>query len=144
MYPDPRPHFPGWAPLSESDINSFRSACIDILEFELVYALGETRAGWAMRKEAAPLEEPVISLVMQDSPAQRAGIRKGDKIVELGGTSIGTISDFNRYFDSVTPKQGETLTVKLMRAGEVRDAEITYPIIPDPSPGSRDSADEKE
>ena len=131
QYPDPRPRFKGWAELSNSDINSFRSVCLDMFEFELSYALGEARAGWTV-SERRLLSDPIImGPIMEGSPAQRAGIQEGDKIIALDHAPIKNFSDFHEFFEKERPRQGARLKVGLEREGKTRDSEIIYPLIPD-------------
>jgi hypothetical protein len=129
-YPDPRPNYHGWMPLSNKDINPLRTACMDMFEFELTYALGGVRAGWAVEKDLEPSAPAVIGLIMKDSPAYRAGIRKGDVVVEVSGNSIQSFSDFNRVLTNSRFEQGNRIVVKVERNGELLDLELEYPYIP--------------
>lgn len=133
-YPDPRPNYHGWMPLSNTDINPLRAACMDMFEFELSYALGGVRAGWAVEKDLEPSAPAVIGLTMKDSPAYRAGIRKGDTVVEVNGTSIQSFSDFNRVLSNSRIEQGDRVVVKVKRSGELLDLELEYPYIPGSPP----------
>ncbi|MEM8932730.1 MAG: M28 family peptidase [Acidobacteriota bacterium] len=58
------------------------------------------------------------------SAADRAGVRKGDLIVELGGKTIRNIYDFVFVLRSAKP--GETTTLVVERHGERVALEITY------------------
>jgi hypothetical protein len=128
-YPDPRPNYHGWKPLSDKDINPLRVACMDMFEFELTYALGGVRAGWAVEKDLKPSAPAVIGLIMKDSPAYRAGIRKGDTVADINGNSIESFSDFNRVLTDSRIEQGNRIPVKVERSGELMDLELEYPYI---------------
>jgi len=68
----------------------------------------------------------VVEHVMGRSPAQRAGIMKGDRIVELNGKKIATIDDLrHRLVDQV---RGKKVPIKVQRKasdGTVRTVELT-------------------
>jgi serine protease Do len=65
----------------------------------------------------------LIGDVMPDSPAARAGIRTGDVIVEFGGKSVATSSDFRKMTAQTAP--GTRVRIGLFRNGEKMDVEAT-------------------
>lgn len=70
----------------------------------------------------------LLSGVKADSPADKAGIKAGDIIVELGGVKIENIYD---YTDALAIlKVGVTAKIKVKRGEEILEKDIT--------PGSRD------
>ena len=69
-----------------------------------------------------------LSGVSNEGPAQKAGIKGGDVLVELGGIQLGNIYDYVKALDSL--KIGEATTVVVLRDGK----RVTMPI----TPGSRD------
>jgi S1-C subfamily serine protease len=64
-----------------------------------------------------------LSGVIGGGPADRAGLREGDVIVELGGRSITNIYDYTFALDAV--KIDEAIRVVFMRDGKRLEAEIT-------------------
>ncbi|MGZ5225002.1 MAG: PDZ domain-containing protein, partial [Burkholderiales bacterium] len=56
-------------------------------------------------------------------PADRAGLRKGDIIVELGGNSIANIYDYTYALDSL--KIGEPAKVVYLREGRPQETTLT-------------------
>ncbi|MEO1574541.1 MAG: PDZ domain-containing protein [Pseudomonadota bacterium] len=68
---------------------------------------------------------PVISAVSPDGPADKAGIRSGDRVVALDGTALSKrhgSRDLIEYMDRVQP--GETVRVTVNRDGEERDFDV--------------------
>jgi regulator of sigma E protease len=68
-----------------------------------------------------PLTEPRVDSVQTGSPAEIAGIKPGDLIHRINGTSIKSFDDIQRV---VMPRAGETLAVQIERAGEVHHFQI--------------------
>ncbi len=69
-----------------------------------------------------------LSGVSNEGPAQKAGIKAGDIMVELAGIKLGNIYDYVKALDNL--KVGEATTVVVLRLGE----RVKMPI----TPGSRD------
>ena len=59
-----------------------------------------------------------IDEVTEGGAAQSAGIREGDRIVELDGTEIDSTSDIIRAMDGTSP--GDSLKVKILRGDEIK------------------------
>ncbi|MEX0716793.1 MAG: M20/M25/M40 family metallo-hydrolase [Planctomycetaceae bacterium] len=57
-----------------------------------------------------------ISGVVKDSPAEQAGIREGDLLVQLGPHKIGNLSDFDLALRKFAP--GDDVPVKVLREGK--------------------------
>lgn len=70
----------------------------------------------------------LLSGVSNESPAQKAGIRGGDILVELAGQKLANIYDFTRALDAL--KVGEEVTVVVLRNGQRLTLKLT--------PGSRE------
>ncbi len=64
-----------------------------------------------------PVLEPVVSQVVPDSPAQRAGILPGDKIVSIDGEAVESFTEISRI---VALKAGRKVSVVVKRGGETR------------------------
>ena len=68
---------------------------------------------------AVPVENPdtTISAVVEDGPAEQAGIAPGDKIIEINGAEVATWSELTERLTAV--KQGETVDLVILTpAGE--------------------------
>ncbi|MCF6299835.1 MAG: M20/M25/M40 family metallo-hydrolase [Proteobacteria bacterium] len=59
----------------------------------------------------------------KNSPAEKAGIKNGDILIELGGTSIENIYDFTYVLQAL--KVGKTITAKVKRGEEIVELEVT-------------------
>ncbi|MFQ5888704.1 MAG: M20/M25/M40 family metallo-hydrolase [Gemmatimonadota bacterium] len=66
----------------------------------------------------------LLSAVRPESPAEVAGLRRGDVIVGLGGREIHDIQDFMAALESARP--GERDTVVVERDGERVELEVVY------------------
>ena len=75
-----------------------------------------------MERPAGLEDPPVIRFVSEDSPASRAGILPGDRIVSVDGRSIDNWLQFVDTF-SISPNQ--TLSVSLERDGESVDTALS-------------------
>ncbi len=71
----------------------------------------------------AEVEGLKLSGVMKDGPAARAGLEKGDVIVELGGRKVANIYDYMYAMEGM--KVGEKTTVVIIRNGGKLTKEIT-------------------
>ena len=65
----------------------------------------------------------VVESVMEDTPAQKAGLKEGDLILRVDGTAVKSIADINKIKD--THRSGDKLIITLYRDGELLDVEIT-------------------
>ena len=61
-----------------------------------------------------PVMEPVVHQVMPDSPAEKAGIRPGDRIISIDGEPVDSFLDISRI---VVLKAGRDATVVVERGG---------------------------
>jgi hypothetical protein len=61
-----------------------------------------------------------LSDVAPGSPVERAGLRPGDVIVDLGETPVGSLSDYSRALKALAP--GDEVRVRYLRDGEPREA----------------------
>ena len=68
-----------------------------------------------------PPGRPVVSAVEPGSPAERAGILKGDIIVSLGGERVGSTDDLRSRLKTAHP--GDRLKLGIERAGSRKDVE---------------------
>jgi hypothetical protein len=65
----------------------------------------------------------LLSGVMPGSPAEEAGLAKGDVVIELGGAVIDTIDDFQAAL--VARQPGDVVLVKYRRGDETLAVEVT-------------------
>lgn len=65
----------------------------------------------------------VVARVSAESPAQKAGIEKGDVIVAVGGKAVRDLSDFYNTLWGIGPA-GAEITLTLMRAAAVREITV--------------------
>ena len=68
-----------------------------------------------------PTVPPVVGKVLPDSPAERAGVQAGDRIVAIDGQAV---ADFPGLVQRVQPNPGRTLEFTVERQGD----RITLPI----------------
>ncbi|HID96274.1 MAG TPA: RIP metalloprotease RseP [Candidatus Latescibacteria bacterium] len=73
----------------------------------------------------APYIEPRVGSVARNSPAERAGIRKGDLIIAVNGQKVQQWADMARKVHSLP---GETITLEWERGGEHLTATLTTDI----------------
>ena len=98
----------------------------------------------AMAK-AMNLSEPsgaLVASVVDQSPADQAGIRRGDVIFELDGKPV---SDSNGLANLTSlSKPGATVTVKLMRGGKQMQLRVTLAELPKEEPEVRRAGGSRE
>jgi regulator of sigma E protease len=64
---------------------------------------------------------PTIGKVEAGSVAAAAGLREGDRVLSIGGSSVGEFSDISKL---IAPHPGERLAVSLTRAGRPVDLSL--------------------
>ncbi|MCS7085558.1 MAG: PDZ domain-containing protein, partial [Bacteroidia bacterium] len=69
-----------------------------------------------------------LSGVRPNSPAEKAGVRGGDVVVELGGVAVKNIYDYTYAMDGL--KVGQKTKMVVLREGKKIELEIV--------PGTRD------
>jgi hypothetical protein len=72
---------------------------------------------------ATEAEGLLLSGVIEGGPAEEAGLRGGDVIVEFAGRKIGNVYDYTYALDVV--KVGEPVSVLYLRNGERRETKLT-------------------
>ncbi|MBN2731885.1 MAG: Do family serine endopeptidase [Balneolaceae bacterium] len=65
----------------------------------------------------------LINSVVEDAPAERAGLREGDVIKTLNGKPVSSYANFRTSI--ATSKPGTEITLGIIREGESRDIEVT-------------------
>ena len=71
-----------------------------------------------------PITEPRVDNVQPGSPAEVAGIKPGDYIRGLNGSTIASFDDIQRI---VMPRAGETIAVEVERAGAL----LRFDVVPE-------------
>lgn len=69
------------------------------------------------------VEGVYVSEVMSGTPAQKAGIQKGDMITEIDGKAITTMEELNSIKN--TKKVGDKITLKVYRQEKYTNVEVT-------------------
>jgi serine protease Do len=96
---------------------------------------GRVTRGWA-GVEIAPLDDvlakqfklpdqggALINSVLPDSPAAKAGLKRGDVIVEFGGRKVASPNAFIKLVEQTPP--GKKVPVKLIRARRAQELELS-------------------
>lgn len=65
----------------------------------------------------------VVDKVMDGLPASKAGLRMGDKVLEVNGTEVEDVLTFREFLSE--RKAGEEITLKVLRDGTARDVKVT-------------------
>lgn len=68
------------------------------------------------------VEESIIGEVLEGTPAQKAGLEKGDKIISIEGKKI---SEWKEIVEIIHPAVGETLKIRILRENKEIDFLIT-------------------
>ena len=92
---------------------------------ELTMLMGQPRLGLMLTNDSTRKQGAVVSDVMDDSPAQKAGLKKGDIITKMNGTSLsgddpaGTIAGMAHKLEP-----GDTVRFDYRRDGASRSATL--------------------
>ncbi|KKW77749.1 serine protease [Acinetobacter sp. AG1] len=89
--------------------------------------------------EAYKLPKPEGSLINQvtpKSPAEKAGLKSGDVILKINGSSISRTSDLLNVLNRVAPSQ--TVQLEVLRDDKVRIISATLGTAPDDTPAAED------
>ncbi len=65
---------------------------------------------------ASNVQGTLINGVAENGPAAKAGMRRGDQVIEIAGREIANIYDYSRALDGL--KVGEPVALVVLRAGE--------------------------
>ena len=71
------------------------------------------------------LRSLAIDFINEDSPIYTAGFRKGDQILEVNGSPVGTLGRAMNLAGEV--KRGESLRVRIRRDGVPREFRVDFP-----------------
>jgi DNA-binding MarR family transcriptional regulator len=77
-----------------------------------------------MRQAVGLTDEPgvLVMRVTRDSPAQAAGLSRGDLVTGAGGAPVGSVGDLDRAVRAA----GATLALKVLRGVEPRELEVAF------------------
>lgn len=76
-------------------------------------------------------DQTVLSGIFEDSPAEAAGLKKGDVLVELNGIPYTRDNEKELYDVYKGSKPGETVTFKVDRNGAEEEIDVTLGRLPD-------------
>lgn len=125
----------GWSDVASALMHHAGSA--GSVPVRVTSAEGESRslslplAAWAEDPEQSPFEtlglEPaspraVVGEIQADSPAERAGLRSGDRVVAVDGEPV---ADWRDWVDVVQAHPGNSLTFTVLRDGDERNLRVT-------------------
>lgn len=88
-----------------------------------IAAVGEVNQEIAKEQKLPAIEGAVINTVISGSPADKAGLKKGDVVVTANGRNVRTGYDL-RNVQGLTPI-GQTLDLSIIRNGQQRNLRIT-------------------
>ena len=75
---------------------------------------------------------PAVAGVYADSPADKAGLKRGDVIKSIDGTSVSNVRAVRDALADKNP--GDTVTVSITRDGNAQDVTVTLEARPEPLP----------
>jgi membrane-associated protease RseP (regulator of RpoE activity) len=73
-----------------------------------------------------------IAQVIADSPADAAGLQRGDVIEAIDGTEVGNVTEFRDQLD--VKNVGDTISLSISRDGQAQDISVTLEAQPEPLP----------
>ena len=98
--------------------------------FQLAYALGSNEAQVGILFSPWHINQALVFDVLIDSPAERAGIKKGDQIIGINELKVNNFMDYVNYLKRSKINQGDTLKIRIERGGKELETEIKIPVIP--------------
>lgn len=108
-------HVPAWLAFFEPD---------ERLTPRLGVALAPSAVASRMRRAVGLSEEPgvLVLRVRSDSPADRAGLSRGDLVVAVGGDPVRSIGDLDRAVRSAESR----LELRVLRGAEPRELSVGF------------------
>jgi len=88
------------------------------------------QSAWLGVQIAQSTDGPTIASVIADSPAEKAGLKRGDVIKAIDGTSVSDVQAVRDLLKDKNP--GDTVTVSITRDGNAQDVTVTLEAQPEP------------
>ncbi len=110
----------GWA-LTEPD----RDIVVKMPEKVRTFSLGGYRLGVVLSDESSNAKGVEVKEVIEDSAAEKAGIKEGDILLKIDGVEISNASDVRRYLKRLDEEKN--VSIDLLRDGK----QITVQATPD-------------
>jgi membrane-associated protease RseP (regulator of RpoE activity) len=92
-----------------------------------------TQKVWLGAQIVRTPDGPTISGVIAGSPADKAGLQRGDVIKAVDGTSISDVAGLRGALNNKNP--GDTVKLSITRSGTAQDITVTLEAPPQPLPG---------
>jgi serine protease Do len=74
-------------------------------------------------------EGALVAEVMEDSPAEKGGLERGDIVIEFGGNNISSPNELQRVVANTLPKK--RVKVKVVRDGKIKTLTVKVGAMPD-------------
>ena len=107
-----------WERLAIGFAGPFANLVLAVVILTVLFMVG-------LERPAGLDDPPVIRYVAQDSPAGRAGLAQGDRILEIEGSKTETWSD---VLDHVMVSANEQLSIAVLRNGERVETELAVAV----------------
>ena len=120
---------PGWSGDDDHDYAKKKcSAEVDVCVRGMVDSL--SKKGWIGIEWQDEDEIPMLTQVVPGSPAEAAGLRRGDSVLAFNGisTSAGEEAVWKETKKSMVP--GKTITLTIERAGVKKDVDVLLVALP--------------
>ena len=96
--------------------------------------LQEIEGGLAEALEIAPGSGVLLAKVEEDSPAEKAGLQKGDVVTKVGSQAVGTPDELRTAIRG--NHEGDTVKLTILRDGKTRTLDAHLTAAPKAMPGS--------